>query len=555
LKNSDRSVKDAEVVRITIDGKKVLLALAIVVVILGGVAIRAHTLADSQYPYILDGLLEARYAEHIAGTGYLTPEHGASYEGSHTTSTPAYDVFVAQSALFTGEDPLFLIGGMAAPLSMLTLLGVYVLARRLTDNLRVATVALMGTAAYGPFVIVTQASWKECFGMSLLPFLMISFLMRKDPRMRVISTLLLLMMPFVHHLIALIAILTIAIFSFARLLLAKRAGGVGSTEIMDVFVSVVSLNFMALYYGYMQFDRLEYLTPDNGLYLFIGLAIMITIGVYYIAERGISALGRSAMLVTITAGLLFLLGMNFLSPIGTVGENALWAVSIPMIAGIILTVVGICGISILASTIGESKAFYFSLISAPFAIIIYGLLRAEDLLSLDIITRTIDLLDIGVMIGLGTFVAYALKKRGGAHSLLLTSAICVLILLTLPFAIDSERYAGTRNNIYAYEVDAINWTIGNSMGEEIDSDSHFSQVGNFFDGDIDQTLVKRFIGSLSFHSGVMMVGSERWTSIGVKDMPYGWIKVDPQSFESELERSNVLYIGGPSGSQIVVFTS
>lgn len=538
-----------------VDGKKLLLAIAIVVVILGGAAIRVHSLADSPYPYIMDGLVEARYAEHIAETGQLAPEEGTSYSYSHTTSTPAYDVFIAESALFAGGDPLFMIEGMVAPLAVLTLLGVYVFARKLSDNPRVATMALMGAAAYGPFVIITQASWKECFGLSILPFLMISFLMRGNPRMRTISVAILLFMPFVHHLIALMAILTITIFSFARLLVAKKKSSIGSKEIIDVFVSVVSLSFMAIYYGYMQFDRLEYLTPDNGLYLFIGLAVMITISVYYIAERSITVLGRNALIVTTVGGLLSILVMNFLSPIGTVDTSALWAISIPTVAGICLMILGIIGLSILASTVGESKAFYFSFISAPFITVVYGLLRAEDLLSLDIITRTVDLLDIGMMIGIGAFGAYALKKKSGLSSAVLTSAVCVLILLTLPFAIDSERYAGTRNDIYGYEVDAVGWAVDNADGAKMDTDSHFSQVGNLFDAEIGQSLVRRFSGTMNFNSGVLMIGSERWVNVGVKDMLYGWETVDHGVFESRLQQFDVLYIGGPIGSQIMVFES
>jgi len=554
LKEQRRKDKESKVVTVRVDGKRLLAVIAVLAIVLGGTAIRMHTLADTSYPYILDGLTEARYAESIVDTGALAPEEGSSYDSSHTASTPAFDVFIALSSLFQGEDPLFLLQQLIAPFAALTLIGVYVLAKRLTGNVRAAFFALMATAAYGPFVMVTQASWKEAIGISLLPFIFLTFFLRKDPRMRGISTLLLLMIPFVHHLVALIAVLTVAIFSSANFLLTRRNGGKDSSAILDVFVSIIVINVMAIYYCFMQFDRLDYLTPDKGLDLFLGLASLISIGVYYIADKGMSALGRRVFVVATGAGLLSILAMNFISPIGTIESNALWALSLPMIAGIVVALLGICGISLWAATIGESKLLYFSIMCSPFIVVIYGLLRAEDLMSLDIITRTIDLFDIGLMMGLGAFVVFLLKGKSFFRTGLVTSVVCVFLLLTLPFAIDSERYAGTRNDIYAYEVDAINWTMDMTQGVSIDTDEHFAYVDVLYDKSMRQTLVRRLAGTVDLQSGTTMVASERWVTVGVKDLPYGWVMLNRSVYESALNDSNVLYIGGPRGIQVAVFT-
>jgi len=546
--------ENGKVLSVRIDGGKLLLFVAVVVVIIGGVALRAHTLSDSRYPYILDGLREASYGGNIAKTGILTPEAGSSFNNSHTASTPAFDIFIATASLFQGESSLFLIQKLIAPFAILMLIGVYVLAKKLTTNVRASLITLMATSAYGPFVIVTQASWKECISISLMPFIFMSFIMRRDPKMRAISTLLLLMIPFVHHFIALMVILAIASFSSASMMMARKAGRVDSVVRLDVLVSAMAIISMTIYYIFMKFDRLEYLTPESGLYLFLGLAVLITVGVYFIAERGMSKFGRKAMVTVMAGGLILLLVLNFLSPVGTIGSNALWAISLPMLAGIAIAVLGILGMSLWAATVGESKLFYFSMISAPFIIITYALLRADDLLSFDMITRTIDLFDIGLMIGVGTFVIFILRKKTFIRTTATLSIVCVAFLLTVPFALDSETYAGVRNDIYAYEIDAINWTVGMTLNHGIDTDEHFAYVGVIYNREMGQSLVKQFKGVIDFQSGSTVIASERWVTIGVKDMPYGWVKLDSPSFEAKLSSFNVLYLGGPPGTQIVVLT-
>lgn len=555
LKEKGRNSAYSEVLTVKIDGHKLLLIVAITSIILGAVALRAHTLSDSPYPYILDGLLEASYGSSIAETGRLAPEIGASFNTSHTASTPAFDVFIATASLFQGESPLFLIQKLMLPFAALMLLGVYVLAKRLLDNARAAVVALMGASAYGPFVLVTQAAWKECVGISLLPFIFLSFMLRRDTKMRVVSTLLLLMIPFVHHLIAMIAIMAIATFSSANMLLARKKGCIDKVVRMDLIVSIISILSMTAYYIFMKFDRLEYMTPDNGLYLFLGLAIIVTLGVYLIGDKGFSKKGRKGVVIAMAGGLILLLAMNFLSPIGTIESNALWAVSLPMMAAISIAIFSIVGISILASTFGEIKLYYLAIISAPFVIVIYALLRSNDLLSLDMITRTVDLFDITLMTAVGALFIFIVKGKRFTVTAGALCLLCAALLLTVPFAVDSEKYAGVRNNIYSYEIDAMNWTVEMTPNVNVDTDEHFGYVDVLYNKDMGQALVKRMQGVIDFNLGSTMIASERWVTVGVKDLPYGWVKLNPATFESKLSAFNKLYLGGPPGLQIIVFNS
>jgi hypothetical protein len=553
LKEHVAKGKESEAVRIRLDGKSILLILAIVLILMGGAALRVHSLSYTPYPYMLDGLGEAQYAEHIAETGSISPEPGAAYSESHTINTPAYDVLIATFSLIQGEQPLFLLQKLIAPFAVLMLLGVYTLTRRFSGSHRVSILAMMAMSAYGPFLMITQATWKECIGISLMPVVFLTFMMRKNSGMRALSILLLLFIPFVHHFIAILTVLTITFASSSAFLMARKEKRLRTGNVIDVLVSIIAIDEMAMYYSLVRFDRLDYLTPQNGLYLFIGLAALVALGHLYLSEKGLSEGGRKAMILATFGGLVVLLAVNLISPLGTIGFSALWAFSLPMLVCLILALIGILGISLWASTFSEHKTIFFAILASPFVFVMYGLMRGWDVVSLDMITRTLDLLDIGVMIGLATFIVYFLRNRSKVLTLATVSAICALLLVTMPIAFNSEEYAATRNDICSYEINGINWTASMAQKGEIQTDVLFTYTSYLFNKLDDATLVRRIVGDLDFMSGKWMVASEKWVTDGVKDLPYGWIKIDPAVFHEKIDSCNSLYIGGPASGQIVIF--
>jgi hypothetical protein len=545
--------EEVESIRIRLDGKSLLLILAIVLILMGGAALRVHSLSYTPYPYILDGLGEAQYAEHIADTGSLSPEQGTAYANTHTVSTPAYDALIASFSMIQGEQPLFLLQKLIAPFSVLMLIGAYTLARRFSGSYRVSILTMMAMSAYGPFLMITQATWKECIGISLMPLIFLTFMLRENRSMRAISILLILFIPFVHHYIAILTVLTIAFASFASFLMARKEKRLRTGNVLDAMVAIIAIDEMAMYYSLVRFDRLEYMTPQNGLYLFIGLAALIALGVHYIADKGLSEGGRRAMIVATFGGLITLLAVNLVAPLGTIEFSALWALSLPMIACLTLVLIGIMGISLWASTASEYKTIFFAILASPFIFVVYGLMRGGDVVSLDMITRTVDLLDLGVMIGLATFLVYFLRNRSKVQTMVTAIAVCALLLVTMPIAMDSENYAATRNNIYSYEINGINWTASLTQKGDIQTDVLFTYTSYLFNKLDDSTLVRRIAGGFDFSSGKWMIASEKWITDGVKDLPYGWVRIDPAVFHSKIDGCNSLYIGGPTGSQIVVF--
>lgn len=533
-----------------------MLVLAIITVCVAGALIRLHPLAQSDLPYHLDGILEGRYAEYIAVTGTLNAEAGTSYGATHTIYTPAYDVFLALTSLITHEQPISMLQALLAPITVLTLLGCYTLAHRLSAHRRVGVVTMMAMAAYGPFVFVTQGTWKEVFGIAFIPFIFVTFYLREDIRMRIISSSLIFFLPLIHHLVAIIVLLGIAFASVSGFLLARRARTLGSTNVIDILVTVIAIDELFLYYALVRFDRLEYLTPENGLYLFIGLAILMALGIYYLGIKCLSETWRKTLWISATSITILLLFIGILSPLFTEESMSFYIISAPLIASLVLVVLGIFGISLWASSRSTSKTIFFAIFAAPLTLIIYAFLRAVDLQSYNIISRTVDFIDLGIMIGLGTFLVYELKGQRRRSSFIMTSLICVLLITSLPIAIDPEKYLGVRNNICEFEVDGIEWvTTSNNLGE-IQTDRHYSAVArNLFDIPEDSTIIRRFMGALDFESNTLMIASERWVTKGTNDHPFGWIQIEMNELQSILDQSNVLYVGGPQKYEIIIFIS
>jgi len=261
-KPSERDDRDEDPIRIAIS-REFILVLAIIAICVAGATIRLNSLSETDLPYHLDGMLEARFAENIALTGSLTPEQGASYSSTHTIYTPAYDSLIALFSVIVDEEPMSFLQVMLFPISLMTIFGAYVLTNLVTKSSRAGIITAAALAVYGPFVFVTQGTWKEVLGISLIPLILVTFYMRKDARMRVISSSLILITPLIHHLVAIIVILTISMISVATFLQARKTKSLGPSNVTDMLITILAIDELFLYYSFVRFDRLEYLTPER----------------------------------------------------------------------------------------------------------------------------------------------------------------------------------------------------------------------------------------------------------------------------------------------------
>ena len=534
--------------------KDLLVILAIAFICLSATMVRLLPLAESENPYHLDGMVEARYSDRIVQTGGLDPEPGTHYASTHTVHTPAYNALAAMVSLLTGETPYDILQLMLVPVTLLILLGTFVLARRMSDSTRVGTIAMTALAFYGPFVLVTQGTLKEVIGLSLLPLLFISFFLRTDPRMRVLSSSLLLVMPFIHHLVAIIAVITVGLVSVAEFLQARKGGTIRPLNVLDLLITVIAADELALYYILVRFDRLEYLTPENGLYLFLVIVFLLFLLLFYLGSRSASMSWVKATWAVVSCVMIAIAVIGIISPFYTDEQPNYVLLSAPFLATIVISSMGLLGIVIWASGRGAAKTLYLGMTLAPLSLILYAFLRAADLLSLNILARGVVFVDFALMIGLATFIVLELRSRRARETMAICSILLIILSATIPMAMDSERYNGVRNDVNSFEIDGIDWAVGNFF--DIQTDRHYSAVArNLYDIAEDSSLVRRLEGDLPIEADATMVASERWVEIGTNDLPFGWIEIENQSLETIIQDSNLLYIGGPAEAKILVFQS
>ena len=534
--------------------KDLLIILAILFICLSATMVRLLPLAESENPYHLDGIVEARYSDRIVQTGSLDPESGTHYSSTHTINTPAYNALAAMVSLLTGEAPYEVLQLMLVPIIILIILGTFVLARRLSDSTRVGTIAMTALAFYGPFVLVTQGTLKEVIGLSLLPLLFLSFFLRTDLRMRGLSSSLILVMPFIHHLVALIVVIAVGLVSTAEFLQARRGDAIRPFNVIDLLITVIAADELALYYILVRFDRLEYLTPENGLYLFLVIVFMLFLLLFYLGSRCASMRWVKAIWVIMSCVMMAIAVIGIVSPFHTDEQPNYILLSAPFLATLVISSMGLLGMIIWASGRGTAKMLYLGMTLAPLSLILYAFLRAADLLSLNILARGIVFVDFALMIGLATFIVLELKQRKAREIVAICSILLIILFASLPMALNSERYNAVRNDIYSYEIDGIDWAVGYSF--DIQTDRHYSAVArNLYDVAEDSSLVRRLEGYLPIESDTTMIASERWADIGTNDLPFGWIEVDNQSLEMIIENSDLLYIGGPAKAKILVFQS
>lgn len=539
--------------RITVR-KDLLIILAILFICLSATMVRLLPLAESGNPYHLDGIVEARYSDRIAETGSLDPDPDTHYSSTHTIHTPSYNALTAMVSLLTGETSYDFLQLMLIPITLLIILGTFLLASRLSDSARVGSIAMTALAFYGPFVLVTQGTLKEVIGLSLLPLLLLSFYLRTDIRMRVLSSSLLLVMPFIHHLVALIAVIAIGLVSTAEFLQARKKGAIRPFNVLDLLITVVAADELALYYILVRFDRLEYLTPENGLYLFLVITFLLFLLLFYLGSRCASMRWVRATWVAVSCVMIAVAVVGIVSPIYTDEQPNYILLSAPFLATLVISSIGLLGIIIWASGRSAAKTLYMAMTLAPLSLILYAFLRAVDLLSLNVLARGVVFVDFSLMIGLATFIALELKNRKARESIAICSVLLIILVASLPMAMNSERYNAVRNDVNSYEIDGIGWAIGNFF--DIQTDRHYSAVArNLYDADEDSSLVRRLEGSLPIESGTTMVVSERWVDIGTNDLPFGWIEIDNISLEMTIADSDLIYIGGPAEAKILVFQS
>lgn len=527
------------------------LLIPLLVVFLLALMIRLYPLAYSPYPYNIDGLGEAMLADGIYRTGSLATPPDAGYEGSYIVQMPLMAALAAAVAAFVGTEPLLLLQPLTAVIGAVSCVVAAIAVHMITGNRRVSVMSGMFLALLGTFVFCTSSAWKETLGLAMMLLIMGLYLKRGDMRFRLLMTVALVMIVFVHHHSAVLTflILTFAVACECNKAMRGKEWRWGNN--MDI-LTVAALWVLALgYYSAIDLPYYHFLRPDTDLYLFIAVACaMVLLMFTSLAGKWVGA-KRHYLKMSIPALAVGLIVLNYFRPLfpgipGTESTLLLFVLSYLLL--------------VLPIWFGSEKTFIpgqgatpllLAALFAPLSMMLFGLLRALDPTSHMIIYRTFDFLDFGLALLFGAGVIVMIRSIRKWAPVVVTLFLLILATTT-PIAFQTEGLFGVQNYTYEYEVDSFRVIHSISATDNVDSDQRISTcIGWFYDLSCDPDLAYDIDAGQPIPEDHWLLVERSWTTAGAQEFPLEPRVLDETVFSEFLDGQNVLLIAGPPEIQLI----
>lgn len=526
--------------------------------------IRWIPLFFSHLPYNIDGFSMAGVSDGIISTGHWTLD-SRMYGVAYNQKTPFFPLILSEFSLVTGIQPLFVVQYMLPFITASIPPFFFYFASRLTKNSIASITAALFLAFNGLFSFLTGSIMKESLGLLLIPIALYLYIGRKDTKKRLLLSLVLVFITFVHYrstlmvqlfLVLLISWETVRDFNAGRLRLRSFLMDIAGIPLIGLlsllYFSMVS---MQDYYG-RAFNI-------NEMALFLSVAFIWLLIYLRFMKSSAHATDRSLLrylmdwkFLVLLIGLgAFLLNSRKLIFEGTITTSpALIHAAIPYI---ILLIISISGLSIMQ----RYRNDYFPLVVAIYVGTLipmtYSVVRGLDAFSQEILYRSYNFMDFATAISLGIAVAFiyaAVKShffsdarhsiRVGVPALLAIFAVLVVLLAaTVPLGYDTVELFGVQNVTYEYEVSAMDWA----------KTANCSVVGT------DQRLgdIMRDYNNLSHTSSIplnlkynrpvnlrfiLLEGS--WKTWGAQMYPSSPIKVNSHAFSSLINHRSLIFSSG-----------
>jgi len=191
------------------------------------------------------------------------------------------------------------------------------------------------------------------------------------------------------------------------------------------------------------------------------------------------------------------------------------------------------------------------MVLGPVSLILFAFLRGMDATSHLIIYRTFDFLmpAFAVFVGLG-FAALVKGRR--SLGIALSLSFVVVTASTLPIAYSAKELFGVENQTYWFEYDAFEWWSGHGTGK-ITSDQRLSDTAwRLFDVEGWRGMPYDLREGIALEEGRFYALELDWSSTGAQEFPFGTVVVPDEKISSAIGPSDVVYVAGPLGGQLVV---
>jgi len=114
---------------------------------------------------------------------------------------------------------------------------------------------------------------------------------------------------------------------------------------------------------------------------------------------------------------------------------------------------------------------------------------------------------------------------------------------------------GVENQTYWFECDAVKWFSEHNVSSYT-SDQRLGETGwRLFDIEYGRGLPYDLREGIALNQSAFYVLEMDWSTSGAQEFPFGVEVVDNGTIEELLHESNVFYVGGPPGGNIIEFDS
>ena len=198
--------------------------LVLIVLSLLAVSTRILPLSFTPLPFNNDGMTEARIADDILSSGHLSYPESSFYYDSYSIITPIYNMIIAFASSTLGLSTYSASQMLIAAFSVLTIIGGYLIALKITKSLIGSLSAAFVLALLGTFVYLTGSAWKGSLGIALLVLLTVAYMNRSDKRFLILELMVLAVLPLTYHLATILAYLLLAYLTCWSWLVAIMKG-------------------------------------------------------------------------------------------------------------------------------------------------------------------------------------------------------------------------------------------------------------------------------------------------------------------------------------------
>ncbi len=493
------------------------------------VVVRIYPAFVSPIPYNYDALLEARAGQFIADHGNLNYPPHVTYNNHHTPVTPFLNAILGAISQMTGVDVMSFLPFIFPFIISLGVFGWFLLAKRVTGRDEIAAFTAIMFALSGTYVLHTTLIWKQALGLALMPFVLYTYKKRN-----LVSLFLLILMPLVHHYVALLTYLVISYEVIYDLYLKYKEHEIYTKESIEWLIAMIFLWFyLGGYYSMRHFDRLNELAPSGSMWLFISLFVIVyllTMKLFNSRYRGIKPIYY--VIVSLIPILIYVL--YFFFPIFPHTPEFNQYTLIFTVGYILLLPIVTMGYAILLLTEHREKKLYTATLAAPMHMILFFFLRGFGLESYVSISRTFDFTDFSWFTGVST-AGYSMKRK-----IITFGLVFAIIATTTPLTYFSMQAFGVSSYVYGDEYHASQWIHENLGNVIIGSDERLGHIArNSFDINSTYSLPFELANGIKPSTKYWLV-SESWEQ-GAQMRPMPPIKVNVHRM---LQENSVIFSSG-----------